>query len=326
VADERDLAVRAHLRATAPHLAAAGYRLSFVAASQEALISIVGERLRTRAYALVHVHGAWLAPVACLAGLLSSAPPLIVSLREPPGACGVQRWLLGRALARADAIVAACEDDRAAVLRRFPNLRRHQGRIVAIADGVEGPTVREGGEDEEETVIGCALACERGRDLMLEVLARLARFGNLPPFRVEAFAPEVAHYALAKAVAARGLERLIDVLPAASDCAVRAGLFVALSRADAQSAMQAMCAGVPLVAPGCAGLREILDGSPARVYAPNTAASLETALRQALSEPGEEARRYTAAARERFDAGRAGARLVELYDRLTAAEPAARAA
>src|SRR5262249_28721999 len=136
---ERDLDVRAHLRTTAPELAAAGYRLSFVAASQGSLASAVGERLRARSYALVHVHGPWLAQAVCLAGLLSPAPPLLVSLREPPRAIGMRRWMLGRALARATAIVTCCDDDRAAVLRLFPNLRRHQGRIVTIADGIEVP-------------------------------------------------------------------------------------------------------------------------------------------------------------------------------------------
>src|SRR5262249_57067139 len=101
-------AVRPSLRERPGRRRGTGPGLSFVAASQGSLASAVGERLRARSYALVHVHGPWLAQAVCLAGLLSPAPPLLVSLREPPRAIGMRRWMLGRALARATAIVTCC--------------------------------------------------------------------------------------------------------------------------------------------------------------------------------------------------------------------------
>jgi glycosyltransferase involved in cell wall biosynthesis len=317
VADERDVGVRTQLRLTAPALAEAGYRLSFVAAGQEGLITALGERLRSRPYALVHVHGAWLASVAGLAGLLADLPPLLVSLREPPHDAGVRRWLLGRALALAAAVVTTCDDDRAAVLRLFPNLRRRQHRIITISEGVEapltpGPSPAQG---RGEKVIGCAVAPDAGREALFEALARLGRFGGVGPFRAEASGGPTDE--LRQALDRRGLSRLVSV-SAGPDFAAPCDLFVVPSRAGAQAAMQALCAGVPLLCGGGHGLREIAEDTPARVCAAG-AASFEAALREGLSDPWTDAaRQYATGACERFAVSRAGDRLVELYDRLTA--------
>jgi glycosyltransferase involved in cell wall biosynthesis len=83
---------------------------------------------------------------------------------------------------------------------------------------------------------------------------------------------------------------------------------------------------VPLVSVGGPGLREIVEGTPARVCPPDTA-SLEVAMREALNDlRTDEARDYAPTARERFDTRRATGRLVELYDRLTTSVVVARAA
>jgi glycosyltransferase involved in cell wall biosynthesis len=157
----------------------------------------------------------------------------------------------------------------------------------------------------------------------LEAFARLVRFGNVPPFHVEAFGS--CGDDLRQAVEGRGLASLIRVYEAV-DFTSRFDLFVVPSRAGARAAMQALCAGVPLVGAGGVGLREIVEGTPARVCSADVA-SLEVALREALSDPRtEEAHDYALTARDRFDARRAAGRLVELYDRLTAEVGAVRAA
>src|SRR5262249_4893775 len=123
----------------------------------------------------------------------------------------------------------------------------------------------------------------------------------------------------------RGLSGLIRVHEA-PDFSSWFDLFVVPSRTGARVAMQALCAGVPLVAADRPGLREIVEGTPARISQPYVA-SLESALREALSDTrAEEARHYAPTACARFDARHATARLVALYDRLTASAEGAKAA
>jgi glycosyltransferase involved in cell wall biosynthesis len=90
--------------------------------------------------------------------------------------------------------------------------------------------------------------------------------------------------------------------------------------------MEALRGGVPVVGVGCPLLGEVLEGTPARVCEAD-ATSIETALRQELSEPRTaRAGGYAAEARERFDARHGARRLVELYDRLTSGAEGRRAA
>ena len=82
--------------------------------------------------------------------------------------------------------------------------------------------------------------------------------------------------------------------------------------------MEAMAAGVPVLGVDAPGLRELLRGTPSRAVAAGDADALRLGLRLTLTRPWTEAARdYAAAARARFDAGRAARRLIGLFDRLT---------
>src|SRR5262249_15845124 len=150
--------IRTHLGYNAPALVRAGYRCTFVVPEDGSLpavhdtlgglpgsefvsVPVVGRDcalwksvrplLQSRRFALVHAHGLTAAAHTTLAAFRSKVP-VLVTLHEPirdarfPGLTGAfKRWLLGRALARAEAIVTVSEDARANLLRYFPNLRKH---------------------------------------------------------------------------------------------------------------------------------------------------------------------------------------------------------
>src|SRR5262249_5956021 len=80
-------------------------------------------------------------------------------------------------------------------------------------------------------------------------------------------------------------------------------------------AMEALCAGIPMLGSSCIGLRELLHGSPSVLVPPNDPAALAEALANALSSPWTEAARASAAtARQRFSAARSGEQLRQLFD------------
>ncbi len=274
-----------------------------------------------------------------------SGTPLVASLRRPldesrySGLVGsFERWLLGRALASATAIMTGGEDAEESLLRVFPNLRAAGSRIHTIPQGIDSrpyerddlipglPLRRELELDDETLLLGFLgpLAADTGLALLLDAVARLVRYGGVPDFHLACFGDD-PRGAAAAPIELLGLGGHVTLHDAADELPVVLEQLdlVVLPTARTFSprvAMEALCAGVPVLGTSCLGLREVLRGSPARLVQPGVVAALETGLRQALSAPWfEEAAAYAPAACRRFD-GRAGAaQLVRLYDQLAIA-------
>ena len=82
-------------------------------------------------------------------------------------------------------------------------------------------------------------------------------------------------------------------------------------------AMEALCAGVPLVGTTCIGLREVLAGTPALTAPPGDHEAIARALVAAVApEVRPRFAAYRAQARERFSSERTARELRALYDRL----------
>lgn len=297
--------------------------------------------LATGRYAVVHAHGLGAAAHAAVACFREGAP-LIVTLHEPLRAAqftGIsgppRRWMLGRAVARADAVVTVSDDARANLLRHFPNLRPLERRVHTIPNGIDAARyhlIEDNGDlrselevDEGVTLIGFLgrFMPEKGLPLLIEAVRRLVRYGGVPPFHVVAFGASDFRRDYERQIAREGLDghmTLRDFVPDVAPVLPQLDLVVVPSLWEASSlvSMEAMAAGVPVVGADCPGLREVLRGTPSRTFTAGVAAALETALREALARPwAAEARAFAPLARERFDNRRSAARLVELYDRLT---------
>jgi glycosyltransferase involved in cell wall biosynthesis len=331
-----------HLSAHVPAVAGAGFRCEFLAAGRGAWRA-VRTRLRSRLPALVHAHGLDAAR-ACWLGGLGSPVPLLVTLDETPCAdefaslAGqARRWLLGRVLAGAAAVVAPGEDGRAALLRLFPNLRRRRSRVHAAPPGVAHTAAdavdlrAELGLGADVTLVGFtgAFAPEGGFPLLMEAASRLARYGGVAPFHVVALAAREDRDRQRLEVERRGLAGHVTLRDAGPDLGAAVDaldlLVVPATRPPAAGpVLRALGLGVPVLGSDCPGLREWLSGTPSRRFRAGEAASLETALREALARPWDaEALAYAPAARRRFDARRATRLVVDLYRRLSGA-PATR--
>ena len=297
--------------------------------------SVLGQ-LASGRFDLVHAHGMTAAAHATLAGLASRVP-LVVTLHEPlrdaqfKGVAGtLKRWALGRALARASAVVTVSDDSRDNLLRYFPNLRRCRAKLHTIPNGID--TTGYGDEpeawlrDELGLDDGTALVGylgrfmpEKGFPLLLDAVERLASCGGTRPFHVVAFGSSDYRREYQKRIDERGLGSAItlrgfvaDVRPVLPQLDLV--LVPSLWEASSLVSMEAMSAGVPVLGSDCPGLREVLRGTPSRSFAAGDAAALETALRAALADPWPgQARRFAPEARERFDNRRSAQRLVRLY-------------
>jgi glycosyltransferase involved in cell wall biosynthesis len=362
--------IRTHLACNVPALAGAGYRCTFVAPEdclpglRASLAGVAGceftgaptlwravrAQLAGRSFGLVHAHGLTAAAHACL-GAWGTGVPLVVTLHEPlrqarfAGLAGqARRWLLGRALARAAAVVTVSDDSRANLLRFFPNLRAHQERIHAIHNGIDTRPCedlepgeglrRELGLDGDTTLIGFLgrFMPEKGFPLLLEAATRLARHGGTRPFHVVAFGSGDYEREYRRDIERQGLARHFSLRDFTADVPgvlSQLDLVVVPSLWEASSlvSMEAMSAGVPVLGADCPGLREVLRDTPSRTFPTGVAAELETALRRALAKPWTEAAgEFAPEARRRFDNRRSARRLVALYDEVTSAATAVRAA
>jgi glycosyltransferase involved in cell wall biosynthesis len=83
--------------------------------------------------------------------------------------------------------------------------------------------------------------------------------------------------------------------------------------------MEALVAGVPLLASDCPGLREVVRGTPAVTARAGDRAAWADALRRAIAAPwADAARGYAPEARRRYDASKSAEALRALLDEVAA--------
>jgi len=82
-------------------------------------------------------------------------------------------------------------------------------------------------------------------------------------------------------------------------------------------AIEAMCAGIPVLGSDCIGLREVLFGGPSAMVPAGDAAALAQGIRQAIEAPWKEkAAEYAPLACRRFDVRQGAGELLALFDQL----------
>ena len=223
------------------------------------------------------------------------------------------QWLQRRALRRFDAVVAVSQT----IQRRLINAGVDPGRIHLVANAaatVEQLLSREEARRRLELpngpVIGWVgrLSSEKGPDVALESFARLGRPDARLLFIGSGRDAQQLH---ARAVALGVSERVIwrGAVPNAGSLFPAFDVFLLSSRSEGtpMALLEAMSAGVPIVATRVGGVPDVIDSSSAHLAESGDVDAIATALRDVLRDPD--------AARSRSERARA------LLDERFAVEP-----
>ena len=272
--------------------------------------------LRSRGYDLVHLHEPML-PAACLAALQAATVPVVATFHMVNVS---DRWyrlfapLVARAGRRLSARIAVSE-----VARRFAS-RWLPGHYHVIPNAIDVAAYRRAGatRDGQHVLFIGRPDPRKGLPTLLGAFARLPGdvtldLAGVAPAELEAVAARIAPAAVDR-VRAHGrvsddertrLLAAADVLCAPSLGGESFGLVL----------VEAMAAGVPVVASALAGYREVLPPACGRLVAPGDPGALAAAVGELLADRalrcrlGDEGRREA----KRFDWSLVAERVVGVY-------------
>jgi glycosyltransferase involved in cell wall biosynthesis len=232
--------------------------------------------------------------------------------------------------------VTVTDDARENHFRWLPPLSRSGTKVVSIHHGIDtrrfvaphngnaGHLREKFGIPPEAFLIGFLgrFMEQKGFLYLIEALERLLADGSINrPVHLLAVGSgdclvnyrwELDRYPRARA-AITFTEFVADVSPVLAEIDLLA--MPSLWEACGLLAMEAMCAGVPVLGTDCIGLREVLRGTPSIVVRAADAESLAEGLKQAVNHPWHDAARdFAGEARRRFDVVPAAMKLRDLFD------------
>jgi glycosyltransferase involved in cell wall biosynthesis len=304
------------------------------------LLSTVWPLLRTRQFDLIHSHGVTAGVNVALANVRRGVPHVMTMhdvFRPSHAARALGRsklWVAGRLLSRCDAIIAVGEDVRQNLLEYLPRLCQSKCRLERIPYGID--TARFGqsapmeedwlkdklGLDRDVFLLGFLgrFMEQKGFLPLVDALALLAQRPTARPFHLVAVGSGDCERRYRAYMEGLGLVEHVSFLQFVSDISpiLRQLDLVAMPslwEAAPLLAMEALCAGVPVVGTSCIGLRELLHGSPSVMVPPDDPPALAEALAGAIAAPWPEAAQaYAATARQRFSTARSARQLLELFE------------
>lgn len=162
---------------------------------------------------------------------------------------------------------------------------------------------------------------QKGFLVLVDALERLVAAGQPPRFRLLAVGSGDYVREYREEIASRpgvaGCITFVDHTPDITPILREIDLLVmpSLWEACGLLAIEAMCAGVPVLGSDCIGLREVLSGGPSAMVAAGDAAALAQGIRQAIDAPWKDrAAEYASVARRRFDVRRSAEELLGLFE------------
>jgi glycosyltransferase involved in cell wall biosynthesis len=271
-----------------------------------ACVRQVAEYARSWRADVIHVHSAVASVVGRIAGRLSSIPVVYTvhgfafkqEVDAPRRLCA---FAAERLLAPLNAHTICVSPAELALARR---LRLPDGRVSVISNGISDSPLRADPSRVPTTIIMVArMAVQKRHDLLLEAL-RVLRARGIDPPRTLLAGDGPLMPALRQAATASGLScvnfcgNISDISTTLAQCQ----LFVLLSNHEGQpiSIIEAMRAGLPIVASDIPGVRaQVTDGVEGLLAGP-TAADVADVLGRLIGDPALRAR-MGAAARRRYE-------------------------
>lgn len=281
---------------------------------------------RAERFDVIHSHGFTSCVASAWAALGVRTPHLLTAHDvftegQFKGARGrIVRTLLGQSINRMDLIHCVTHDAAQNLLSYLPSLAQVDSRIEVIAHGVEtGPLMDAQAKDlrqllsvPADTVLFGFLGrfmAQKGFRILADAAAILAaRLPDPASFRVVCVGAGGFVREDRQMLIERGLDRLFCFLPPERNVGptikgMDAIVMPSLWEASGLLAMEALVCGTPLIASRCIGLRETVQGTPARVVAPGDPVELAEAMHSEYRQSSRAVtQQFVEAALARFDA------------------------
>lgn len=291
-------------------------------------------------YDLVHSHGFTSGVCAAVPAFLSRTPHLLTSHdvlndEQFSGLRGrIKKTMIGRILNMINRIQSVSHDAQSNLLEHFPALGRETGKCVVISNGIEVQRFLDApprdlkaelGLGEDVFLIGFMgrFMAQKGFRYLVDAMEILTKEGNLPKKPIVLTFGEGRWISREKqSVNDRGLEDSFMFLPFTANVAgTIKGIDVlaipSLWEACPLLPMEALVCGIPVIGSDCIGLREVLEGTPAKMVPKANAKALAEAFECEINSPGKQGfEKYQNSAMKRFDVKVASASISELYAQL----------
>lgn len=302
-------------------------------ASPIAIIRAVSIALRETEYDVVHAHGftsalcaAWsLALHRRIFSIATSHDVLLPA--QVRGAKGrLKRFVMARALNRYNVIHSVSKDAQANLQTMVPGVNHK--KCTVITNGIdtlrfldaEPRNLREDLELASDTVLlgffGRFMA-QKGFRYLVDAI-ELLNVEQERAFKVACFGWGGFIREEQQLLMERGLGDYFIFMPFVSNVAgsmkgVDVVVMPSLWEACGLLAMEALTAGVPLVAASCIGLREVCEDTPAIMIKPQSGQAIRDGVIEAINTPKEKFTQFTQAAALRYDVRKTVRRIQELY-------------
>lgn len=300
--------------------------------------------LKSHKPCLIHSHGFNAGTAVSLANIGIGIPHLFISHgvirseKQFQGIVGRMKLrLLGYLLGRADKIIAVTHDAKQNYLQYLPALRGKPDKLQTIVHGIDVARFRNGRATQVDPTLRASLGIDQGSVLLgflgrfmepkgflvlIEALDRMLATG-LPSRKFHLLAvgsgdfEEKYRAEVERRVRLKGCVTFTghvpDVMPVFREIDVL--VMPSLWEACGLLAMEAMCAGVPVLGTDCVGLREVLEDTPSVAVPADDPEALAKALKTAIESPWTQAARdFASQAQKRFDIRPAAGQLLQLFE------------
>ena len=308
------------VRTAPPGLKAAAYQAIYFAEA-----GVLAAHLRRRRARHIHNHIAEAAGSVTMLAARIAGIPFSFTLHGPGIFNDVRRWRLDEKIARARFVACISQYARAqAMLLAGPE---HWSKLAIVHCGVTPERYRRDprapGDPGKRLLFVGRLAAVKGVPVLLEALRGLV--ARHPELHLTLIGDGPDRAGLERAAGQAGLAGHVSFTGYLSQAAVaellkQADLFVLPSFAEGVPVvlMEAMAAGLPVVATAVGGVGELVaDGTSGLIVPPGDAGALAAAIDRLLADPGrgrEMGRAGAAHVARAFDSGKEAARLAALLD------------
>lgn len=317
------------------HIPSHRFEANYIETSTRALLQTIRERLATGNFDLVHSHGFSAGVMTEIARVGHSIPHLMTAhdvFRDEQfsGLRGqAKRHALSLLFRRINRIHTVTESAGENFAGFMPWVRAE--RVQTILHGIDADYFRRGEPrdlranlnlPEDQPLIGFfgRFMAQKGFRTLVDAVGLMAssvgsgRMPHVVTFGWGGFIREDYQY-----LTERGLSDYFHQLPATDampDMLKSVDMVAMPSRWEACGllAMEALCAGVPIIGTNCVGLRDVLEGTPAVVIPPQSSRALADAIQGMVERPTRTAfEKYQSVACERYDVARPATELRRLY-------------